>query len=185
MKRKILRKKLWTLVLFLIKFNLLAIPMYIVIAINANQEILSYQPLQLFLRDITYQTLKFIEYSVGLSEDPRCSIPVILISGHSIDPICISWDCTGWKSMYALLALTLTTPFSNLRKKLKFLAIGIPTIFFLNYLRIITTILISLNFGIQYFEVVHTLLWREGLILAVIAIWYLWLKKVKYNISQK
>jgi exosortase/archaeosortase family protein len=185
MKKKILRKKLWKIVLFLIIFNALALPMYAVIILNTNQEIISYQPLQFFLRDIIYQTLKHIGYTVSLSEDPRCSIPAILISDHSIDPICISWDCTGWKTMYALLALTIATPLSNLRVKFKFLAVGIPTLFFLNYLRIITTILISLIYGVQYFKVVHTLLWREGLILAVIAIWYLWLKKVKYNIGQK
>jgi exosortase/archaeosortase family protein len=179
MKRKILRKKLWTLLLFLIKFNILAIPMYLVLLLN-----LSYPPLQTFLTDITYRNLNLMGYHATLVNSPASEVPLIFFSDQ-FPKVQISWDSTGWKSMYALLALTIATPFSDFKRKIRFLAVGIPSIFLLNYLRIITTILISLTFGVQYFEVVHTLLWREGLILAVITIWYLWLKKVKYNIGQK
>jgi hypothetical protein len=42
--------------------------------------------------------------------------------------------------------------------------------------------LIALKFGWQYLDVVHNFLWREGLILAVVLIWYIWLRKEKYNI---
>lgn len=179
MKRKTLRKRLLTVILFLIKFNLLAIPMYLILWLN-----LSYPPLQVFLTELTYRNLNLMGYHAELINSPESAVPLISFSDQ-FPKIQISWDSTGWKSMYALLALTLATPYSNLKRKLKFLALGTPFLFLLNYIRIITTILVSLNFGVQYFEVVHTLLWREGLILAVVAVWYLWLKKVKYNIGQK
>ena len=57
-------------------------------------------------------------------------------------------------------------------------------LFLLNFVRIVSTILFSLKFGFQYLDIVHTFLWREGLILAVVCVWYLWLKKTKYNIEQ-
>jgi exosortase/archaeosortase family protein len=179
MKKTVLRKKLWTLVLFLVKFNILAIPMYMALFLN-----LSYPPLQTFLTELTYKNLNLMGYHASLVTSPESEVQLIYFSDQ-FPKVQISWDSTGWKSMYALLALTLATPLPNMKGKFKFLLIGIPSIFLLNYLRIITTILISLNFGVQYFEIIHTLLWREGLILAVVAIWYLWLKKVKYNIGQK
>ena len=179
MKKNVLRKKLWAAVLFLVKFNLLAIPMYLVLWLN-----LSYPPLQTFLTGLVYNNLKLMGYGVELINSPSSSVPLISFSDQ-LPKIQISWDSTGWKTIYALLALTLATPYSNLKGKVRFLAIGIPALLLLNYIRIITTILISLNFGFQYFNIVHTLLWREGLILAVVAIWYLWLKKVKYNIGKK
>jgi len=177
MKKKNLRNKLWTLVLFLIKFNLLAIPMYLVIFLN-----FSYPPLQNFLTELTYRNLNLLGYHSSLVASPESEVPLIYFSDN-FPKVQISWDSTGWKSMYALLALTLATPLSNLKRKAKFLIIGIPAIFLLNYLRIITTILISLNFGIQCFEIVHTLLWREGLILIIILLWYIWLRK--QNIIKK
>lgn len=179
MKKTVLRKKLWTWVLFLVKFNILAIPMYLILFLN-----MSYPPLQTLLTELTCKNLNLMGYHASLVTSPESEVQLIYFS-NQFPKVQISWDSTGWKSMYALLALTLATPLSNLKRKARFLAIGIPSIFLLNYLRIITTILISLNFGIQYFEVIHTLLWREGLIIAVVAIWYLWLKKVKYNIGLK
>jgi exosortase/archaeosortase family protein len=72
-----------------------------------------------------------------------------------------------------------------MKKKIKFLAFGLPFLFFLNFIRILTTILIAINYGFQYFEVVHTLLWREGLILAVVLIWYMWLRRIKYKVKKQ
>jgi exosortase/archaeosortase family protein len=64
-----------------------------------------------------------------------------------------------------------------MKDKLKFLAIGLPVLFVLNFLRIATTILVSVIYGFKYFEIVHIFLWREGLIAAVLIIWCLWLRQ--------
>jgi exosortase/archaeosortase family protein len=105
--------------------------------------------------------------------------------------IVIDADCIGWKSMYMFFALVLATPIREKEKlknkikkffpktKLKALVIGIPVLFIINFFRILTTILIGYYFGISYFNVAHTILWREGLIFAVLLIWFLWLKKEK------
>jgi len=176
-KNLILRKKLLTVAWFLIKFNLLAIPMYLAIYFN-----LSYPPLQDFLTDLSRPVIELFGYETILFYHDYCNVQAIY--GPEFEkPVCISWDSTGWKSMYALAALAIATPFISWKRKLKFLSIGIPTVFLLNYIRIVSTILIALKCGFQYFDVVHTLLWREGLILIIVAIWYIWLRRIKYNIQ--
>jgi exosortase/archaeosortase family protein len=179
MKKKILRKKLWAVALFLIKFNLLAIPMYLVLWLN-----LSYPPLQIFLTDLVYGTLNFLGYNATLVTSSVSVVPLISISDN-YPKIQISWDSTGWKSLYALAALTIATPSATIKRKAKFLAVVLPLLFVLNFTRILTTILVAVNYGFQYFEIVHTLLWREGLILVVVLLWYLWLRGIKYKVKKQ
>lgn len=167
-KNLILRKKLETIVWFLIKFNILAIPLYLVMYLN-----FTLPPLQTFLATLSSYGINLFGYHLTQDE-------MFLYSGSQ--QIEISWDSTGWKSMYALAALVIATPVSDLHKKIRFLFIGVPLVFLINYLRITSTILVSLKFGFQYFDIIHMFLWREGLILAVVAIWYVWLRKKRYNI---
>ena len=178
-KRKsfISRERLKIAAWFLIKFNLLAIPLYLILYFG-----IYYSPLQDFLTSIARPVIEIFGYDTTLIDQNRCNVQEIY--GPDFEQsVCISWDSTGWKSMYALAALAIATPFIAWKKKLKFLCIGIPIVFALNYVRIVSTILIALTLGFKYFEIVHTILWREGLILAVVAIWYVWLRKVKYNIQ--
>jgi exosortase/archaeosortase family protein len=76
-----------------------------------------------------------------------------------------------------LSALTIATPFATMKRKAKFLAISLPLLFILNFIRILTTIVIAINYGFKYFEVVHMFLWREGLIFLIVILWYVWLRK--------
>jgi len=178
-KSLVLREKLKMVAWFLIKFNLLAIPLYLILYFGFY-----YSPLQSFLTTISRPVIGLFGYETTLVDQDFCNVQAI--SGPMFEkPICISWDSTGWKSMYALAALAIATPFIAWKKKLKFLYIGIPLVFALNYLRIVSTIIISLKFGFQYFDIVHTVLWREGLILVIVAIWYIWLRRIKYNIQLK
>ena len=164
---KLLKKRLRLVMWFLIRFNLLAIPLYLAIYTN-----FSFQPLQVVIAQITTVILKAQGY--GVTQNNQAIIANVDGNIYSIE---ISWDSTGWKSLYALFALVVAVPFSDISKKLRFLTIGLPMIFVLNLIRILTTILIALNFGFQYFDVVHTLLWREGLIIAVVLLWYYWLRE--------
>ena len=123
--------------------------------------------------------MKIIGYNV-YSED----FTVNLISGNTVQKIEISWDSTGWKSMYAVASLILVTPISIIRHRIKVALIAVAIIFFINYLRIATTILISIKFGFNFFDIVHTVLWREGLILAVVGVWFGWMRMEKYKIGK-
>lgn len=168
MKEKfLLERRLIKTLFFLLKFNLLAIPLYIALYLN-----FSLPPLQNFLAYLIFQTLRILGYNISLNG-------YFLTVQNFPEVIEVSWDSTGWKSLYALIALVIATPLSNFNKKLKFLILALPTLFLINYIRILTTILASIKFGFEYFDIVHTFLWREGLIFAVVAIWVLYLFKTK------
>jgi exosortase/archaeosortase family protein len=167
MREESLEKKLIKVLFFLLKFNLLAIPLYVVLYFN-----FSFPPLQNFLAYLVFQALEILGYKASLNG-------YFLTVENFPEIIEVSWDSTGWKSLYALAALVLATPLSNLRKKAKFLILALPTLFSINYVRILTTIIISIKFGFKYFEIIHTFLWREGLIFAVVAIWAFYLLRAK------
>jgi len=170
-KQKIGRKELKEAAWFLIKFNLLAIPMYLMIYFN-----FSMQPLQLFLAQALANGLNAFGYKTYFFESPISTIPLIGVLETGAPPVYVSTDSTGWKSLYALAALSLATPKKKWNKRIKFLAIGLPTIFILNYFRILSTILICLKLGFKYFEFVHDFLWSWGLISTILILWCMWLK---------
>ncbi len=157
---------------FLVIFNLLAIPLYVALYTN-----FSFEPLQEFNAKIVASTLKIFGYNADVK-----GFTINLVTGDITQKIDISWDSTGWKSMYALASLIIATPISKISKRIKFAVLGIGVIFLINYLRILTTIIISAIFGFSLFNIIHTVLWREGLILAVIGLWFTWMVMEKYKI---
>ena len=171
-KKERLTTRLTSVLIFLVAFNLLATPLYIVIYAN-----LSFEPLKELNARMVSATLKIFGYD-SYSDDST----VNLVSNGTSQKIDISWDSTGWKSMYAISALILATPISKISRRIKFATVGVAVIFFINYLRISSTILISASFGFNLFDIIHTVLWREGLILAVVGVWFIWMRMEKYKI---
>ena len=172
-KKKIekFNKKLKIVAKFLLIFNLLAVPLYAAIYTG-----FFFYPLQVSTAFFGHSFLSAFGYQTVLDGNK------IIVTGENLrQEFDISWDSTGWKSMYALVALAIASPVKG--KKLKFLAVSLPAIFAINILRVATTIALSVNYGWEYFEIVHTVLWREGMIAAVVAIWALWFVKQKYNIG--
>jgi exosortase/archaeosortase family protein len=173
MKRKTIerRKMLFGILWFIVKLNLLVIPLYALLALD-----FSIPQLQSWIASA-------ISSGLGLLGHPSTTVGkfVYVSSGQIYSAFEISMDCTGWKSIYLIAALAIATP-SDRMSKVRFLAISVPAIFILNYARILTTIIFAFSYGFQYLDIVHTLLWREGLIFAVLAFWFIWLRKSNYNI---
>lgn len=170
------RRKLLATLIFSIKLNLLVIPLYILIYLD-----FSLPSLQNFLAYLISLTLSSFKFPVA-SEGKNIFIFLTESESYRIIPFEISMDCTGWKSMYLLTALVFASSF-ELKKNLKFLAITLPFLFIINFLRIVSTIAIALTFGFEFFEVTHNILWREGMVFIVVIIWYLWLRKIKYKLK--
>ncbi len=171
-KKERLTTRLTSVVIFLVTFNLLAIPLYIALYTD-----FSFEPLKELNARMVSTSLIFLGYDV-YSDGSK----VNLLSGDVPQKIDISWDSTGWKSMYAIAALIIATPISRISRRIRFAVLGIAIIFLVNYLRIVTTILISVQFGFNLFNIIHTVLWREGLILAVVGVWFGWMWMEKYKI---
>lgn len=159
------RKLLLAIAWFLVKLNLLAIPLYILLAIN-----FSFPEFQSFLASILGNALNLLGYPT-------------VVEGYYIGMFEINMDCTAWKSMYLLAALAIATP-AKKDEKIKFLLISLPLLFALNFARILTTIILAFQYGFEYLAIIHTFLWREGLIFAVIGFWYIWLRRTNYNIRK-
>jgi len=162
------RKKLFAVLLFVIKLDIFLIPLFLLLRAD-----FAYEPLQDFLASAVSSTINLLGYA-ATSNGHYISVAF----EKSVTIIDITMDCTGWKSAYALIALTAATPFAW-KRKLKFLLLSIPAIFFINYLRITSTIYYAQRLGLEYLDVIHSLLWREGLVLAVLILWVLWLWRAK------
>jgi len=172
-KKEIFKRKLFAVICFLINFNLLAVPFYSLLFLD-----FSLPQVQTFLATAIAKALQMFGYQVASK-----GYVLTLFTINEIARVNITVDCLGWKSMYVLSALVLAVTYP-LRKKIKFLLVALPAIFLINYLRIVSTLLFVLAYGFRYLDFVHGILWQEGLVAVVVLAWYLWLRQIKYNITQ-
>lgn len=157
-------KQLMRVFKFIVKFNVFAIPLYLVLFMGWT-----WPPLQKFIADFTFNNLIYMGYSPSIN-DFLISIPIKNGDWAAV----INWDCTGWKSMLALFALIMATDFKIRLKAL--CMILIPVVFFINLLRILFMFFWVKTFDLAYYQTVHTIIWSWGLILTIILLWFLWMK---------
>ena len=98
-----------------------------------------------------------------------------LVSSADFSMIIVN-ECTGIISMIILLCAFFSYP-CKIKGKLLGIAIGMPTLFLLNLIRVVTLFYIG-TFLPNFFETTHILVWQSIMILAVIAIWIVWTEKV-------
>ncbi len=158
--------RLWYVFVFLARMTLLSIPLYIILWANPGMEFLQYA-----VRDNVVLTANLM----GIDT----KIDGFYVNLNTVDgpvSIDIGADCTGWKSAVAYLALVLAVPKVKNKKRLIAMA-GIPVIYAVNIGRIVFLLWVSINMGFGYFRVFHEYLWKLGMSLVVIAVWYVWLTK--------
>lgn len=157
-KIPILRRALW----FVLKLNLLALPLYLAVYFGLEST---------EFRDVwaagLSQSLGSLGYETSLDGHN-----IGVKSGNSLYQIDLSWDSTGWKSLYAMFALVFASGVGSLRQKLAFLAFALPAIAFFNLLRLVTTSLVYVNYGLPGFDLVHGLLWSAMMVALVVCVWY-------------
>src|SRR3989344_2893857 len=107
-RKSVQKQKRMKLLRFLVKFNLFAVPLYLIIFTG-----FTWQPLMQLTQAVSFTTLRFIGVDASISND---FIVVPVTNGNFAATV--SWDSTGWKSILALFALIFATEFS-LKKKLK------------------------------------------------------------------
>ena len=149
---------------FFIKFNLFAIPLYIIL-----YEGWTLPALQRAIADFTVYALTALGINPTMN-DLIVSIPVRNGDWGAV----INWDCTGWKSLLAYFALVMATDYPMKRKLLGMLLL--PVVFAVNLLRIIFMFLYVHWFDLENYKLVHTVVWSWGLILTILVLWLIWMR---------
>jgi exosortase/archaeosortase family protein len=148
--------------------NLLSIPLYVFILFDIQPK---------FLKNFEAFLVSRLINFLGLTS--KAEENFIIIDNKIYE---ISWDSTGWKSLYTLFALIMSTPIYN-RRKIKPLIIGLSLLFLFNITRIATTIYLSYK-QIYSFDFLHLSLWRWGSIGFLLFIWLIFLYTQKNNIGE-
>ena len=166
-KRKQPKNKANRTLWFFIRFNLFALPLYAIMLSGTSVPVFQH-----LTRALAFMGLQII----GVPASESGGFIVVPVSAGNFAAT-VSWDSTGWKSMLALLALIFATDFS-MGKKLKGLLL-LPVIYALNVTRIIFIFYAVHAWGTGYFAALHETLWSLGMIIAVLALWYFWIKRMK------
>jgi len=162
------QRKLFGLLKFLVIFNLLAIPLHLIMYFNVNLYPLAYleRAQASFFLDI-FQ-VKYLLYDVPYENG---DLPAIDINNQVL---AIGEACTAIRSLLAFSALVVASPKSwNAKKKA---LIFLPVIYIVNVIRIVSLAFVSLSFP-SLFELIHMLLWREGLVALILGLWVYWFYK--------
>lgn len=162
-------ERLKSVMWFVVKVNLLAVPMYLIFVSG-----FSVPQFQEMWAAGLRQSLESFGYETAL--DGRS---LAVKSGASIHQIDFSWDSTGWKSMYALFMLVFASGIGTTGSKLRFLAFGIPLMAMVNMLRVVSTVLLSLNLGFENFSLIHDFLWSGVMVALTFGVWWLLFYRTK------
>lgn len=162
------QKNLWHALVFLVRFNLLAIPLYLLL-------IYPWDPytIQSF---IAMKIAHFLNFA-GISTQ--------IVDGITFHLLGYNWyiqiikDCIGWKSSLALFGLIFAVRKVEIGKRILGLLVGVPIIFIFNLARIFSSIYLATIFGIQNYFFIHDFLWQWGMIAVVLGVWIVWLQKMK------
>ncbi len=158
--------RLWRVLWFVLWFSLLG-----VVARLLVWERLDYNLLQHATISLVFLFLFVLGYNVSVLGNI-----ILARSGSTLLLVEIIPDCTGWKAMTALACLVLATPGRSLVSKLWGVAVLVPLGFFLNSVRLATTIIISLYLGSGVFSLVHDVLWQVVMLFLVFGLWFAWYK---------
>lgn len=150
---------------------ILSIPLYIVLTFAIDLGFL-----QNIVATQSFWMLSFTGYAVA-QEGPALTVG---IDNEYKQPyyFIISEDSTGWKSMLFFFALIFAVPETGMRKRYIGLMM-IPLVWVGNLFRIWIIVLVERTYGFQAAALAHDYLWRLGLLVLVLGLWFIWLKYAK------
>jgi exosortase/archaeosortase family protein len=160
------QKRLINLEKFLLRLVALAVPVYLIITFG-----ISLLPLQLEVARESAWVLQTVGYQTELDGAG------IAVDFGGISPFffVITPDCTGWKAMLFLAALTIAVPSRAWKRRLACIVPGIAALWCVNLLRVAAVVAAYSSFGYRTAMVVHDYLWQIGLGAAALAIWAVWM----------
>lgn len=157
------QERQWKLLQFLARLAALSVPLYMIIALAIDLS-----ALQLAVAGNSAWLLGVMGNQVS-QEGVLVGVGTLEGAGFSFT---ISPDCTGWKSMLFLFGLIFAVPAVACKRRLLGLAAGIPVLWGVNLLRIVSAVYAQQAWGIEAAMVLHDVWWQLGLAAAVLAVWY-------------
>ena len=162
------QKKLWNVLVFLVRFLVLAIPLHVLLWLNFDAH-----PLQV----VTVNSVAFLLSIAGVTYE-IVDVFLLVDCGSFVWTIEIIKDCVGWKSFMAVFGLMFAVRKVAFSRRMIGVLAALPLIYVGNAFRIFTSIYLSIVYGYEWFDFIHNVLWQGGLIALVIAIWWVWLEKI-------
>ncbi len=153
------QQQLLQILVFLTKFTVLALPFWLVLHSGWEADA---------VRAVTAEASAAVLRGIGV--DASATGHLLSAGDLLVD---VTRDSTGWKSVMVFLALV-TASRRPLRSKIGAAAAGTVALLVLNLGRVVSMVYAVVVFGIDY-ELLHTVLWRWGLTVAVIGLWTGWL----------
>ncbi|MCK5039871.1 MAG: exosortase/archaeosortase family protein [Candidatus Aenigmarchaeota archaeon] len=170
-------KRLYGVLLFLVKFFLLSLVLHFLIWLNIDMT-----GIQNFVAQSIHLILTITGFSIT-----KTGVFFILKDSTGTLFAEITRDCIAWKSILAYVCLIFATEvkakkkkrkqkktfFESLEgyKKVRAMLIGSAIIFFANIVRLVTTFAFVHIYGIKYFDFIHNILWQGGMMILIIALW--------------
>ncbi len=124
-----------------------------------------------FLEDMTASLLGFLLHILGVSN--VASGNNVIMDGLSLK---IIDECTAMFGSIVYVSCVLAYP-TDVKKKLTGIALGIPSLYAINMVRLVVLAFVGLWYP-ETFDYVHTYLWQTIFIVFVIAIWLIWVDRV-------
>ncbi|MEA1864799.1 MAG: archaeosortase B [Euryarchaeota archaeon] len=124
-----------------------------------------------FLENITASLLGFLLHILGVSN--VVSGNNVIMEGLSLK---IIDECTAMFGSIVYVSCVLAYP-TDVKKKLTGIALGIPSLYAINMVRLVVLAFVGLWYP-EIFDYVHTYLWQTIFIVFVIAIWLIWVDRV-------
>ncbi len=124
-----------------------------------------------FLERITASLLGFLLQLFGFD---------VMVSGIyvTVDNLTLKIidECTAMFGSIVYISCILAYP-SDIQKKITGIALGIPSLYIINMIRLVVLAFVGLAYP-DIFEYVHTYLWQTIFIIFVIVIWLIWVDRV-------
>ena len=140
----------------------------------------------LYPKIVSSQALSgFLEFTARITHfslrllGTQCEINGTIISSP-VFSIRVGHECTAIIPMLILFSAVLAFP-STIKQKLSCILIGLPVLFVLNLVRVVTLYYIGVYIP-DFLETAHFIVWQSVMIVAVIGLWLLWVGKV-VNVS--
>lgn len=161
-------KKMFVVSIFFLNLSIYSIPLLLF-----HSEIIRIP------KEVTISYTKFL-YNIDLLRIEKEMKDNMIIIREFI--FLIDQQCLGIKSILGVFAIIFATPTKFFKRKIKYFLIVLPIVFFLNIIRIYSTIYLFYFLNLDP-HLIHDILWGILNSFLIVIIWYNFYKKVKDEIT--